>query len=105
MLLTDSSGRAATLTTSLVLLRAVARRVAQLLAFLDRRRLELRPDDVPHRGHPLRHPLPLLAVPLLDQHGAVALVVLAGHLHRVGEALEADLVEPRVGEVQMLVAP
>ena len=40
---------------------------------------------------------------LLDQYRPAALVVLAGHLHRVGEALEADLVEPGLGEAQGLV--
>ena len=55
-LLTDSSGRAATaVTSSSVLLRAVARRVAELLAFLDRRRLELRAHDVAHRLDPVGH--------------------------------------------------
>src|SRR5712692_897111 len=84
-----------TLMSRLLLLRAVPLRVVQLLAFLGRRRFDLRADDVTHRLHPVGNDVPFLAVPLLDEHGAVALVVLAGRLHRVGEALHAELVQRR----------
>ena len=63
---------------ALLLLRAVALRVVELLALFDRGRLDLRADDVAHGLHPVGDDVPLLAVPLLDEHGAVALVVLAG---------------------------
>src|SRR5881396_4143900 len=89
----------------LLLLGAVALRVAGLLALLDGRRLDLRADDVAHRRNPVGHDGPFLAVPLLDEHGPVALVVLAGHLDRMREAFHAHLFEPRLGEVQVLHAP
>src|SRR5438093_160822 len=89
----------------LVLLAAVAHGVPQLLALLDCGRLDLRADDVTHGRHPVGHDLPLAAVPLLDQHGAAALVVLAGDLDRVREALHAELLEAGVGQVQVLEAP
>src|SRR5882672_5302835 len=107
MLLTASSGRDASLATGppLLLLRAVAHRVAELLALLDGRRLELRPDHVAHRRDPVGDDVPLLAVPLLDEHGPVALVVLAGDLDRMREVLHADLLEPLLGQVEVLEAP
>src|SRR6266852_8096420 len=107
MLLTARSGRGVSLATGapLLLLRAVAHRVAELLRFLDGRRLDLRPDDVAHRRDPVGDDGPLLAVPLLDQQGAAALVVLTGDLDRVREALHADLLEPLLGEVEVLEAP
>src|SRR5258705_5699765 len=106
MLLTARSGRGVSLATAcLLLLRAVAHRVAELLALLDRRRLDLRPDDVAHRRDPVGDDGPLLAVPLLDQDGTAPLVVLAGDLDRVREALHADLVEPLLGQVEVLEAP
>src|SRR5262245_15543949 len=110
MLLTASSGRAESLTTwrpggRLLLLRAIAHRVPELLALLDGGRLELGADDVPHRLDPVRHDLPLLAVPLLHERLPVALVVTAGHADRPGQALEAQLLEPLLGQVQVLHAP
>src|SRR5262245_44537826 len=108
MLFTESSGRARSLTTTatrLVLLRAVPRAVAELLALLDRGRLQLRAHHLAHRLDPLGDDVPLLAVPLLDQHGTVTLVVLAGDLHRVREPLQPDLVQARLGEVEVLIAP
>src|SRR6266508_1965581 len=107
MLLTDSSGRAASLTARrfLFFLAAVAHRVAELLALFDGRGLELRADHLPHGRNPVRHDVPLLAVPLLDEHGAIALVVFAGHLDRVRETLQADLVQPLLREVQVLESP
>src|SRR5713226_6888172 len=51
------------------LFRAVALRVVELLALLDGGRFDLRADHVAHRREPLRNDLPLLPVPLLDQHG------------------------------------
>src|SRR5258705_9246240 len=104
MLLTASSGADVPLplTTVLLLLAAVPHGVAELLALFDRRRLDLRAHDVPHGHDPVRHDVPLLAVPLLDEHGAVALVVLAGDLDRMGEALHPQLFQALVGEVQIL---
>src|ERR1700682_4415333 len=66
---------------------AVALRVVELLALLDGGRLDLRAHHLTHRLGPPRDDLPLLAVPLLDEHGAVALVVLAGDLDRPREDL------------------
>src|SRR6266850_1889706 len=111
MLLTASSGLDVSLTAlespglALLLCRAVALRVVELLAFHDRLRLDLRPDHVAHRRDPVGHDLPLLAVPLLDQYGPVALVVLAGDLDRPREVLHAELVEPLRGQVEVLEAP
>src|SRR5439155_6463077 len=75
------------------------------LALFDRRGLELRPDHVAHHGNPVGHDVPLLAVPLLEHHRAGALVILAGHLDGMGEALHAELLEPRLGEVEVLEPP
>src|SRR6266568_1599708 len=111
MLFTASSGADVSLTviypptTALLLLRAVALGVVELLAFHDGLCLDLRPDDVAHRRDPPRHDLPLLAVPLLDQQGSAALVVLAGDLDRVREALHAELVEPLLRQVEVLESP
>src|SRR2546421_3580230 len=108
MLLTASSGRGVpfpALTIALLLLRAIARRAAELLALVYGGRLDLRADRVAHDRDPVRHDGPLLAVPLLDQHGTAALVVLAGDLDRMGEALHAHLVQPLLGEVEVLEAP
>src|SRR6267143_4744135 len=107
MLLTDSRGRAATLTTvaSLLFLRAVPNRVAELLALFDGGRLQLRADDVLHRRDPVGHEGPFLAVPLLEHHRAGALVVLTRDLHGMREALHPQLVEPLLGEVPVLEAP
>src|SRR5882672_11369657 len=111
MLLTASSGADASLTAlespgfPLLLCRAVALRVVELLAFRDGLRLDLRTDHVAHRRNPVRHDLPLLAIPLLDEYGAVALVVLAGHLDGVGEALHAELDEPLLRQVEVLEPP
>src|SRR5712691_8617102 len=134
MLLTDSSGRAVSLTAFFIsfsalflvpivaprevsslllywrgplrhLFRAVALRVVELLALLDGGRLDLRPNHVTHRLDPLGDDLPLLAVPLLDEHGAIALVVLTGDLDRPREALHAELVEPLLRQVEVLEPP
>src|SRR6266545_5437453 len=119
MLLTESSAEVAALLGpgavagaplgaaigALLVLRAIAHRVAALLALFNGGRLDLRANDVAHRLHPVGHDAPLLAVPLLDEDGAVALVVLAAHLDRVREALHAELLELRLGEVQVLEAP
>src|SRR6266568_6535884 len=111
MLLTASSGGGVSLTAPyppaapLLLFRAVALRVVELLAFRDGFRLDLRPHHLTHRRDPVRHDLPLLAVPLLDQHGPVALVVLAGDLDWVGEALHAELVEALLRQVEVLESP
>src|SRR6267378_2907071 len=111
MLLTASSGLDVSLTAlespglALLLCRAVALRVVELLAFRDGLRLDLRTDHVAHRRNPVRHDLPLLAVPLLDEQGAVALVVLAGDLDRVGETLHAELVEALLRQVEVLEPP
>src|SRR5438132_10442055 len=107
MLLTASSGRAAPFRTltSLLLLAAVALRVPELLALFDGGRLDLRAHDVLHGLDPVRDDVPLLAVPLLDEDGAAALVVVARDLDRVGEALHPDLFEALVSQVQVLEVP
>src|SRR2546430_16503187 len=107
MLLTASSGRVAPFRTltSLLLLAAVALRVPELLALFDGGRLDLRAHDVLHGLDPVRDDVPLLAVPLLDEDGAAALVILARDLDRVGEALHPDLFEALLGQVQVLEAP
>src|SRR5512137_3047204 len=105
MLFTESSGWGASLTMGvarLVLFGAVAHRVPELLALLHRGRLELRAHDLLHGLDPVGDDVPLLAVPLLDQDRPATLVILAGHLHRVGEALEPDLIQPGLGEIQVL---
>src|SRR5262245_59621753 len=78
----------------LLLLRAVARGVAELLALLDGGSLDLRPHHVLHHRHPLGHEVPLLAVPLLEHHRPRSLVVLARHLDGMREALHPELLEP-----------
>src|SRR3989442_3358990 len=80
MLLTESSGRGAPPTplTSLLLLRAVAHGVAELLGLLHRGRFQLRAHDLADGLDPVGDDGPFLAVPLLDQGQPVALVVLAG---------------------------
>src|SRR5947209_10633705 len=89
----------------LLLLGTVAHGVAELLPLLDGRGLDLRADDVAHGRDPVRHDGPFLAVPLLDEHRPIALVILAGDLDRVREALHAQLLEPLLGEVEVLHAP
>src|SRR5207249_8338848 len=90
MLLTDRIGRDIPFPalTSLLLLAAVALRVAALLGLVDGGPLDLRADDVLHGLDPVRDDVPLLAVPLLDQDRAAALVVLARDLDRVRERSE-----------------
>src|SRR5882724_3199947 len=102
MLLTASSGRGVPFpaVTSLLFLRAIALGVVELLAFVDRGRLDLGPHDLLHGRDPVGDDVPLLAVPLLDEHGAAALVVLAGDLDGMREALRADLLEALLGEVE-----
>src|SRR5262249_29184661 len=106
-LLTASSVRALSVTRCplSVLLGAVAHGVAELLAFLHSRRLDLRPHHVAHRLDPLRDDRPFLAVPLLNEERAVALVVVARHLDRVREALQAELIESLLRQVEVLEAP
>src|SRR6267378_2311024 len=107
MLLTASSGRAAPFPalTPLFLLAAVALRVAELLGLVGSGQFDLRAQHVLHGLDPVRDDVPLLAVPLLDQDGAAALVVLAGDLDRVRETLHADLIEALLGQVEVLEAP
>src|SRR5207249_4093583 len=107
MLLTASSGRAAPFRTltSLLLLAAVPLRVPELLALFDGGRLDLGAHDVLHGLDPVRHDVPLLAVPLLDEDRTAALVVLARDLDRMREALHPDLVEALLGEIEILEAP
>src|ERR671918_2082768 len=101
MLLTASSdgGVPLPLTTGSLLLGAVARGVAELLAFLHRRRLQLGPHHVAHGLDPVGDDAPLLAVPLLDHDRPVALVVLARDLHGAREALHPQLLEPLLRHV------
>src|SRR2546428_5860686 len=107
MLLTASSGRDASLATGapLLLLRAVAHRVVELLGLVDGRRLELRPHDVANRLAPVGDDIPLFAVPLLDAREAVALWALAGHAERAHHAPHASLLEALVGAVALFAAP
>src|SRR5215475_7975632 len=106
MLFTDRRAWPATAPgPALLLLRAIARGVAELLALLDGGRLDLRAHHLAHRRYPLGDDRPLLAVPLLEQHGAVALVVLARHLDGMGQALHPELLEALVGQVQVLEPP
>src|SRR5438093_11954516 len=107
MLLTASSGRAAPFPalTPLLLLAAVALRVAELLGLVHGGRLDLRAHDVLQGLDPVRDDVPLLAVPLLDQDRTAALVILAAHLDRVREALHPDFLEPLLGQVEVLEAP
>src|SRR5215470_9072309 len=107
MLLTTSSGRAAPFPplTPLLLLAAIALRVAELLSLLDGGRFDLRAHDVLHRLHPVRDDVPLLTVPLLHEDGAGALVVLARHVDGMRELRHPQLLEPLVGEVEVLEAP
>src|SRR5215475_9839107 len=104
-LLTDSRAPASLLIERSLLLAAVPHRVLELLAFLHRCRLQLGPDHLAHRLDPVRDDLPLLAVPLLDGGQAVALVVVAAHPERTQEALHPELVQPLLGEVEILEAP
>src|SRR2546428_3661219 len=107
MLLTESSGRGAPPTplTSLLLLRAVAHGVAELLGLLHRGRFQLRAHDLADGLDPVGDDGPFLAVPLLDQGQPVALVVLAGDPEGAHHALHAQLLEALLGEVQVLEAP
>src|SRR2546421_11384026 len=106
MLLTARSGRGPSAAlTPLLLLRAVALRVPELLALLDRRGLDLRADDLTHGRDPVRDEGPLRAVPLLDEDRAVPLVDLAGDLDRVHEALHPELFQAWLGEIEVLEAP
>src|ERR687897_80744 len=107
MLFTASSGRGVPLPalTALLFLRAIALCVAELLALFRRGRFDLRPHDVAHGRDEIRDDVPLLAIPLLDEHGAVALVILARHLHGMREPLHPDLLESLVGQIQIFQAP
>src|SRR5262245_41076702 len=100
MLLTTSSGRAAPFPalTSLLLLAAVALRVAECLGLVDGGSLDLRAYDLLHRLHPVRDDVPLLAVPLLDQQGAATFVVFAADLDRVSETLQPKFLQPLLRE-------
>src|SRR5262245_58494926 len=88
-----------------VLLRTVAHRVAELLALFCRSGLQFRTHQISHDWDPVRDPHPLRSIPLLEHDRTRAFVVLAGGLQLVSEALHAELLEPRVGHVQMLEAP
>src|SRR5713101_493151 len=107
MLLIDSSDRARSLTdvVPLLLLAAIPHGVAELLALLHRGRFQLRPHHVPHGLDALGDHLPLLPVPLLNHSHSVALVVLACHLEWAHHALKPELLDPLLGEVQVLKAP
>src|SRR5262249_40407553 len=88
-----------------LLLGAIAHRVPELPAVLGRDCLELRADYVAHDWDPTRDRSPAAAIPLLEHDGPGALVVLAGHLDRMDEAPHAKLVEPLLGEAQVLEPP
>src|SRR5262245_62814786 len=88
-----------------MLLRTVAHRVAELLALFCRGRFELRAHQIPHDRDPVRDPGPLRSIPLLEHDRTRAFVILARHLQLVREALHAELLQPRIGHVQMLEAP
>src|SRR3990170_2357310 len=110
MLLTESSGRGASVTAPgsspcLPLFRAVTHGVSELLALVHRGGLELGAHDVAHGLDPVGDDVPLLAVPLLDQRHPVALVILAGDAERAHHPFHAHLLEPLLREVQVLEAP
>src|SRR3954453_8629954 len=69
-----------------------------LLGVLD----EKRAHHVLHRIGPVRALRPLRPVPLGDEELVVAVVVLACHLDGRGEALHAELLQPRLGDVERL---
>src|SRR5437763_1432134 len=80
------------------LLGAVARLDLLLRAVLGRRVLDHRVEDAAIGGVVVGDDLPLLAVPLLDAGLVRALVILAGELHWRDHALEAELLDARLGQ-------
>src|ERR1700746_532102 len=64
-----------------------------------------RPQQLPVWRDPTGDHLPLLAVPLLERHAAVAFVIIPGHIDRVEKVLGAERLDPRRIELEMLEAP
>src|SRR5215471_1323643 len=95
MLLTDRSGCA----PSGSLFGTVTRADPLLLRVSRGGLLDHRPDHVLVGRDPVGDQLPLLPVPLLELHGAAALVVEAGGLERLQQAVGAQLLDPLVVEV------
>src|SRR5262245_18187861 len=85
--------------------RAVAHSVPELPAVLGCDRLELGADDVAHDRDPTGDRGPAAAIPLLEHDGPGALVVFAGDRDRMDEAPHAELVDPLLGEAQVLEPP
>src|SRR5438552_15254968 len=86
-------------------LRAVAGRNAFLLRVGEGGILVHLVEHGAVRPDPVGDELPVRAVPLLDAHVALALVIAAGELHRDHQALRTQLLDALVGDVEVLVAP
>ena len=84
---------------------AVARRDAVLRRVGGRRLLDHRAHDIADRLNPVADEVPLLAVPLLEEHRSIAFVVLAGDLDGQDEAAESELREALLGHIEVLEAP
>src|SRR6056297_1967265 len=65
---------------------------------------EHRTNHVGHRVHPLGNLVPLLAVPLLDEHWVGACVILTGNLDRWHEAFEAKFLQACLGQFESFEA-
>src|SRR5262245_40925697 len=92
-------------TSRSALLGAVTDGELLLIRVLLGRRIDHRLDDLVVRRGPLADDGPLLAVPLLDAASARALVVRAAHLHRLKDALEAQLLDAVCRDVEVFDAP
>src|ERR1041385_5341637 len=75
-----------------------------LLGVILRRRLDQRTHLVLDRVEPVRGLHPLGSVPLRDECLVMAVVVVAGDLHRRAEAFKTELLETRFCDVQRLQA-
>src|SRR6516225_11764919 len=86
-------------------LAAIARRDALFLRVRQGRLLDDRTQQRTVGLHPVADHVPLLAVPLLEAHGAAAFMIRAGQLERLDETECAELFQARIVEIQMLEAP
>src|SRR5262245_21819192 len=82
--------------------RALPWRDLVLVGELLGRFLHHRPHDIAHRLDPVGDEFPLFAVPLLEDNGAVTLVIAAGHLDRLHHLAEAELLQAVCAEVEVL---
>src|SRR5690242_21961812 len=115
MLLTDSASRCAASALAdieaiatigrLHFLAAIARRDLLLGRVLHRALLDHLAHERAVAGHERRELMEARAVPLLELDHARALVVAAARLDRREQAGRAELLQPRVGEVQVLESP